>query len=107
MKIAIPSDDGILVGTQFRCSRAFYVVTVNAGKITRQELRWNLLSEILTSPHGFYYNLCDCDIILLQEHENGLGEALKAKGKTVSYTCQTLVNQAVKNFLSPLSVHPK
>lgn len=65
MKLAIPTSDGLTISHDFRQSRGFLICTLEQGKITSKELRWNLLSEILTSPDGFLYNLADCDLIVV------------------------------------------
>ena len=99
MKIAVPTDDGFIIGSQIRYFRGYFVATVMACKIVEEELRWNLLSEILTSEHGFYYNLADCDAVILNKGNTGLGALLAAKGKEIIYTEETLISQAVTNYL--------
>ncbi len=103
-KIAIPSDDGILVGQQFKSSRAFVVATVDDGKILRQELRWNLISEIMTSPHGYYYNLADCNTIIVNEIGEGHTRLLGSINKEVIQTEETLVNNAFLIYLRKASL---
>lgn len=100
MKIAIPTDDGLIVGLQCRCSRAFLVATVKSGKIVRRELRWNLLSEILTSEDGLFYNLCDCDVVIVNQISEANSEHLKAKKKKIIRTEEINVAKAFINFLS-------
>jgi predicted Fe-Mo cluster-binding NifX family protein len=65
MKIAVPTDDGINIHHEFSSSRAFLVITVNSGIINEQEIRWNYLSEMLTSKSGTFYNLFDCDAVIV------------------------------------------
>jgi len=100
MKIAIPTDNGLIVGPQCRCSRGFLVATVKAGKIVRRELRWNLLSEILTSEDGLFYNLCDCDVLIVDQISEAHREHLKTKNKKIVQTDETNVGKAFVNFLS-------
>jgi predicted Fe-Mo cluster-binding NifX family protein len=64
MKIAIPTHDGITVAPVFRQARGFLVCTVELGQIIQEEIRWNLLSERMTTEDGFYYNLKDCSLII-------------------------------------------
>ncbi len=100
MKIAIPTDDGLIIMPQCRCSRGFQVATVKSGKIINQELRWNLLSEILTSEDGLFYNLCDCDVVIVNEISEKNSENLKAKKKKIVETDETNVAKAFINFLN-------
>ena len=100
MKVAITTDDGMIVGEQCRCSRAFLVATVKSGKIVHQELRWNLLSEILTSEDGLFYNLCDCDVVIVDQISEAHSENLKSKKKKIIRTDETNVGKAFINFLN-------
>src|ERR1035438_9832689 len=94
MKIAIPTDDGEMVGLQCRSCRAFQVATVKSGKIIHQELRWNFLSEILTSEDGLFYNLCDCDIVIVNQISEMNRERLDAKKKKIVLIEETNVEKA-------------
>ena len=100
MKVAIPTDDGLIIGEQCRCSRAFLVATVKSGKIVHKELRWNLLSEILTSEDGLFYNLCDCDVVIVDQISEAHSENLKSKKKKIIRTDETNVGKAFINFLN-------
>jgi predicted Fe-Mo cluster-binding NifX family protein len=104
VKIAIPSDDGILVGQKFKSSRAFVVATIDNGEILRQELRWNLISEIMTSPHGYYYNLTDCDAVIVNEIGDGHTKLLGSINKEVFLTEESLVNNAFRVYLKEISM---
>lgn len=66
-KIAVPTDDGETISENFGTSRAYMVFTTDGSGITEKELRWNLLSEALTSKDGRFYNLCDCNSIIINE----------------------------------------
>ncbi len=96
VKVAIPTDDGRMIDCASKYCRGFYVATLSDGKVIREEVRWNLLSEILVSGLGFYYNLADCDCILLKKHQSDLGCRLKTKGIKVCYTNESLVSQAIQ-----------
>jgi predicted Fe-Mo cluster-binding NifX family protein len=99
IKIAIPTDDGLIVRQKFAGSRAFVVATVKAGMIVHQELRWNLLSEILTSEHGFFYNLVDCDVIIINEIGNSHRDLFKVRKKEIVHTDHTKISKALDSML--------
>jgi predicted Fe-Mo cluster-binding NifX family protein len=99
MKIAVPTDDGVLITNQFKGSRAFLVSTVKEGKITRQELRWNLLSEMMTSKHGYFYNLCDCNTVLVSNIGEGHTALLEARKMVVLRTDKTLISEILSSYL--------
>ena len=102
MKIAIPTDDGFIVREQFRGARGYVVATVLKGKIVHQELRWNLLSEILTSEHGFFYNLVDCDVMIVNEIRSGHRELFKTRRKEIIRTDQTEISKAFIDYLDSM-----
>ena len=89
IKIAIPTDDGRIIGKKFRGSRGFLVATIESGRIVHQELRWNLLSEMIISGLGVLYNLCDCDAVIVNEIGECLCQRLKADKKSIIRTIET------------------
>jgi predicted Fe-Mo cluster-binding NifX family protein len=99
IKIAVPTDDGEVIVQQCRCSLGFIVATVKSGKIVNKELRWNLLSEILTSEEGLFYNLCDCDVVILNQISERHRTTLNDKKKKIVLMEETDVSKAFVNFL--------
>jgi len=100
IKIAIPTDDGLMVNQQFKGSRGFIVATILEGKIVHQELRWNLLSEILTSEHGSFYNLDDCDVVIVNEIGPRQRELLQVIKKKIVQTNQTEIPKALLDYVA-------
>ena len=100
MKVAIPTNDGesILIG--FKGSRGFHVTTIESGKIVHQELRWNLLSRIMTSESGSLYNLDDCDAVIVNEIGQCQCARLKAEKIEIFQTEETLINKVFGEFLN-------
>ena len=100
MKIAIPTNDGEVLFPGFKGSRGFHVTTIEEGKITHQELRWNLLSRIMTSENGSLYNLDDCDAVIV----NNIGQCqcnrLKTGHKEIFQTGETQINKVFGEFLN-------
>jgi predicted Fe-Mo cluster-binding NifX family protein len=99
LKIAIPTDDGLIVRSSFSSSRGFMVATVDSGKIIHQEFRWNLFSEMIISEHGSLYNLCDCDVVIVNEIGECQCQRLKAEKKDVIITVETGINQIFGEYL--------
>jgi predicted Fe-Mo cluster-binding NifX family protein len=99
MKIAIPTDDGLIVRTRFSSSRGFMVATVKSGKIIHQEMRWNLLSEMMTSEDGYFYNLADCDIVIVKEVGHVHAQILEIKNITIARTGETEIMAAFLQYL--------
>jgi predicted Fe-Mo cluster-binding NifX family protein len=99
IKIAIPTDDGLIVRSSFSSSRGFMVATVNSGKIVQQEMRWNLLSEMMTSEDRYFYNLADCDIVIVKEIGPAHAQILENKNITIAGTGETELMAAFLQFL--------
>jgi predicted Fe-Mo cluster-binding NifX family protein len=106
-KIAIPTDDGHVIGKKFRGSRGFLVATIKSGKIVHQELRWNLLSDMMISEHGSLYNLRDCDIVIVNEIGECQCQRLKAEKKVIIQTAETDIPQAFIRYLKCIPVFPE
>ena len=100
MKIAIPTDDGRAVSTQFLGSRGFLVVTIESGKIIHKEIRWNLISEMMTSEHGSLYNLCDCAVVIVNEIGNCHCKRIEAEKKEIIRTAETNINKVFGEYLN-------
>lgn len=100
LKIAIPSDDGLIVKKGLCSSRGYVVATIASGQIIRQEMRWNLLSELLTSSEGRYYNLHDCKLVIFNAISKKRHELLLSKDLQVLLTDKVSVNDAFADFLT-------
>jgi len=98
-RIAIPSDDGTSIVRNFGESRGFLVITIDKSGIHTQEMRWNLLSEMLTSDLGSHYNLFDCDLIMVDQISNCHCRRLEARKKKILRTNQNSVDYAVDTYL--------
>jgi len=101
-KIAIPTNDGLHVRPTCCRSKAFLVATLNSGKIIHQELRWNLLSEMMTSKFGYYYNLIDCDFIIIKKAGIINFELLQFKSFKIVQTDQLEILNALTNYLESI-----
>jgi hypothetical protein len=105
LKIAIPSDDGLTVKTSLCSSRGYVVTTIISGVIIHQEMRWNLLSEIMTACDGRYYNLHDCTHVIFHVISERRREILTGKGIEVLLTDNNSVNVALADFLATASAY--
>jgi len=104
MKIAVPTDDGEIISKDFSRSRGFVVATVNDSGIIRREMRWNLLSEMMTSESGYLYNLCDCNAVIVKEIGSCHYKRLETEKKKVVRTKDTLVSMAFSNYLEKIMI---
>jgi hypothetical protein len=107
MKIAIPTDDGMIIKSWLFRSRGFVVATVEKGEIVDREMRWNLLSEMMTSAEGTYYNLHDCHVLLVNGNRIGYDYMQKTGKMQVICTTATTVPAAFTDYLGTLSIVAK
>ena len=75
------------------------VATVNSGKIIHREMRWNLLSEMITSEDGYFYNLADCEVVIVKEIGPAHSQILNIKNITIARTCETEIMTAFLQYL--------
>lgn len=99
IKIAIPTDDGNTVRQRLRGARAFVVVTITGGAIIEEVLLWNLISEILTSPHGFFYNLEKCDVVIANGIDPCQRQVLKSLNVEIAETKESEVSMAISSYM--------
>jgi predicted Fe-Mo cluster-binding NifX family protein len=100
IRIAFPSDDGVSIKSRFSRSRGFVVATISSGRIIHREMRWNLLSERMTSPDGIFYNLAGCDFVITNEVGTCHSEMLEAKKIRVERTNETDISIALHNYMT-------
>ena len=103
MKVAIPTNDGLNVCDLFRRSRGFAIATIEDAKVIHTEVRWNLLSEILTSERGQLYNICDCKAVIVNEIGICFCKMLNQDKIEVVPTKKTLISEAVSNYCEHLA----
>jgi hypothetical protein len=99
IKVAVPTDDRINVRERFRGSRGFIIAHIEEGMIIHREMRWNLVSRMLTSEHGTYYNLADCQVILVRDAGEFEDSCTKASQKTIVQTDQQKIADALSEYV--------
>jgi predicted Fe-Mo cluster-binding NifX family protein len=103
MKIAIPTNDGLSLCNDFGQAKGFLVLTVQLGEITREELRWNKLSDILCSPDGLLVNCHDCDAVMANRIGAGLSNLLAQKHTEIIKTTEEIITNAYIHYLDDSS----
>jgi predicted Fe-Mo cluster-binding NifX family protein len=100
IRIAVPTNDGLYVKQTCGKSRAFLVATVEEGSIINQEVRWNLLSEWMTSKSGYYYNIQDCDVMIIMLNGYACDEFMRSKNRSIFQTTETEITAALLEYLN-------
>ena len=99
MKIAFPTNDELAVCSEFSQARGFLVITSELGEITREEMRWNKLSEILCSPDGILEPIRDCQAIMVHDIGKNSLELLKERNIEVVRTPEKYITNAWVHYL--------
>jgi hypothetical protein len=100
MKIAIPTDDGIMLPASSKNSKGYLVLTINGGEITNEELRWNKLSDLLTSENGIPQSLNDCPCVIVNPCFNGLEGLIKSKKIEAIITKEVIITKVIMEYLN-------
>jgi len=100
MKIAIPTDDGLIVAQQFSSARGFLVLTIQLGEIVQQEMRWNSSHDIFTANNAYYSNLMDCDSVIVHGRGSNSRIYLQSLQKEIIDTDETIITKALIKYLN-------
>ncbi|MCX6256359.1 MAG: hypothetical protein NTW49_00420 [Bacteroidia bacterium] len=96
MKLAIPTDDGLMMTRNFGSAKGFLILTIKSGEITEQQLRWNISGNPGISDD----NITDCDGILVKEIEDKYRQQLNLKNKEIINSDDQIITKAVIHFLA-------
>ncbi|MEI7897386.1 MAG: hypothetical protein WCJ26_10160 [bacterium] len=100
MKIAIPTDDGIMLSAYPNSPKGYLVLTIKSGEIADEELRWNRLSEMLTSDSGIMYNLKDCSGIILHASTNATVKNPVSGVLDIHSTKEVIITKIIMEYLN-------
>ena len=100
MKIAIPTDEGIMMSAYAQNPIGYLVLTVEGGEITGEELRWNKLSDMLTSENGTLHNLTDCSLLMVNIVTPGLQEFLSQTPVVAIATKEVIITRIIMEYLN-------
>jgi len=99
MKIAIPTDDAIMLSAHVNNPKGYLVLTVEGGEIINEELRWNKLSDILTSDNGIFHNLMDCSAVMVNITSKNIDEYFQAKNIEIITTREVIITKVILDYL--------
>jgi predicted Fe-Mo cluster-binding NifX family protein len=97
MKIAIPTNDGLLVIPEFSHFKGFLVVTLNLGEIISEEFR----EKTNGSPDRSYLTgIRDCGIVMARLIDAEERKRLEENGKKVVITRESIITRAIIEFIN-------
>lgn len=99
MKIAIPTDDGIFLSAFVKNPKAYLVLTIEGGEIINEELRWNILNEIVTAEKKNPNKLQDCSLMIVNAASNEPGDYLKSDRIEVISSKEVIITKIIMEYL--------
>ena len=99
MKIAIPTDDGLTLATQFNTALAYLVLTVELGEIVHQEKRLNNTNNVSVKEMTTFDMIRDCDVVIVREIGVVPTNILKSQDKEIIRTNETIITSAIMHYL--------
>ncbi|MDP1623533.1 MAG: hypothetical protein Q8M08_14470 [Bacteroidales bacterium] len=100
MKMAIPTNDGLTISSDFGQARGFLVLTIELGEIIQEEMRWNKLSDILCSPDGLLYPITDCQVVMVNNIKSGLEKLVSGQKTEIVHTRESIITNAYIQYLN-------
>jgi predicted Fe-Mo cluster-binding NifX family protein len=100
MRIAIPTKDGLTINEHLSPAKGFLILTIQLGEVVQQEMRWNLQNEMITSDEGTYYNLADCEKVIVRELSFDQLKYLQSHNKEVIKTEETIITKVLMQYLN-------
>jgi predicted Fe-Mo cluster-binding NifX family protein len=99
MKAAIPTNDGITMTSSFEQARGFLVLSIELGKIVKEELIWNNTSYCADAPDGFLAPVKDCSAVFAEKIADPLKSALGDKGISLIRSHDSIITNVIVNYL--------
>ena len=100
MKIAVPTDDGIMISAYAQNPQGYLVLTVDGGEITGEELRWNKPGDFHISAQGSPDALRDCSTLIVNVASPGLPEFLNAIKVDLITTKEVIITRIIMEYLN-------
>jgi predicted Fe-Mo cluster-binding NifX family protein len=102
MKIAIPTEDGLTISTDFSAVKSFLVFTIQFGEVVSEEMfrRENGSSPVcLFEEKG---TLADCEKVIVSDITEEQENSFKKLNKEVIWTKEKIILNVVMNWLQVL-----
>jgi len=100
MKIAIPTNDGLTLSPEFGQAKGFLVLTLELGTLINEEIRWNLLSDLLCSSDGILNPIADCQVVLVNNIGPLFSKLVSAQKKEIVRTEESIITNAYNHYLN-------
>ena len=99
MKIAIPTNDGLTVSSEFGHAKGFLVMSLELGEIIQEEMRWNKLSDIICSSDGIFSIISDCQAVMVENMGPSFLKIAARHNKEIIRTHEPIITNAYIHYL--------
>ncbi|MBC8315497.1 MAG: hypothetical protein ISR57_02045 [Bacteroidales bacterium] len=96
MKIAVPTQDGLRIVTDFGLAEAFLVLTIQAEEIIAEELRRNPLNNYNKEPLAL---INDCSVVMVNKVDKSTSELIRKNDMECLETKEILITNAIIHYL--------
>ena len=96
MKIAIPTEDGLTIGS-YKPDSSFLILTLEFGEIINQEMKKNHLDGKLNTDNKPDTRLDDCSVIIAREL--GAATDMHKSAKEIIITKEPFITSAIIQYL--------
>ena len=100
MKIAIPTNDGLTVASEFMNAGECMVLTVSADKIVNEEIRRSLQDYTNLSKGQKIMMIDDCEFVVLNEADTVLCDEFSKSGIETVMTKEGIILNVVMEFVN-------
>lgn len=99
MKIAIPTNDGILMAGSFEESKGFLILDIQLGHIQKEELVWKSNGNRLTHPVDDITLISGCSSVITENISEKNTAGLSAKGISLVRSHEQIITNTIINYL--------
>jgi hypothetical protein len=99
MKIAIPTNDGILMAEDPRHTKGYLILTIEGGEVSQETLRWNTPYDQLMAAQGQLDHLKDCSHVIKHIHSNPFPAEQTGKITFIT-TAEVIITRIIMEYLN-------
>jgi predicted Fe-Mo cluster-binding NifX family protein len=98
MKIAIPTNDCLMIAPVFETSDEFLILTIMLGEIVEEEIRQRQEPGKI-DPDQIFPQLLDCSLIVVREISESSAQYFRSKSIRIMRTEEEIITSIVVHYL--------
>ena len=100
MKIAIPTDDGIMLSGSAKNPKGYLILTLACGEIVSEEVRWNKSACNSCHENNTLDKLKDCSFFIVKKIPNDPDELHLSKSVEVIISKEEIITNIIIEFIN-------